>query len=109
MTIESPDITSAPCGNRLTDCTRPEYCDECLPRDRRQLHDRILTRCDPAWYGLRDDPPGVFAALRRVVELCTEKQDEGVDGHFVDVDTFWPSSVLAAIAEELNIEVTVRD
>lgn len=32
------------------------------------IYERVLVRCDPAWYGLRDDPPSVFAALRAVVE-----------------------------------------
>jgi hypothetical protein len=96
----------APCGLRNPGCPRPEDCDNCLPRDRRHLHHRLLTRCDPSWYGLRDNPPTAFAALRVVVELCADNQAEGVDGRQTDVDTIPPSVILAAIARELGLAET---
>lgn len=100
-----PDLSAdaLPCGLRNPTCPRPEDCDDCPPRDRRQLHERILTRCDPAWYGLRDDPPRAFAALRAVVHLCRDSQAPSIDGRYTDVDTLRPSDLLKAIADEFGI------
>ncbi|GAA0720044.1 hypothetical protein Drose_06325 [Dactylosporangium roseum] len=96
------------CPDRWHAANRPDAeapaAAEPLPRDRRRLHERVLTRCDPAWYGLRDDPPKVFAALRAVVELCVAHQADAVDGRLTDVDLIPPSEVLAAIALELGID-----
>lgn len=96
------DPAGPPCGLRNPDCPRPETCDDCLPRDRRHIHDRILTRCNPAWYGLRDNPTKALAALRAVVELCVDSQTDGIDGRLTNADSIWPSDVLAAIARELG-------
>jgi hypothetical protein len=103
----SDDGQPQPCGLRNPACPRPDYCDDCLPRDRKQLHERILVRCDPAWYGLDDNPPKVFAALRAVVLLCVDEQVLAIDGRYTDVDLLRPSELLAAIGAEFGIrEVT---
>lgn len=96
-------MTDLPCGQRRPDCSRPASCDECLPRDRRHLHDRILARCDPAWYGMADNPIRMFAAMRAVVAACCEHQSEGADGRPTAVELIDPSMLLAAIARELGI------
>lgn len=100
-----------PCGRRDPACTRPDACDDCLPRDRRQLHDRILTRCDPAWYGLRDNPIRLFAAMRAVVERHSPRQCAGfpclhLDPHPVCVACGQadPCDELTTIARELGIK-----
>ncbi|HXJ63890.1 MAG TPA: hypothetical protein VNN79_09060 [Actinomycetota bacterium] len=39
------------------------------------------------------------ARVGRVVALCEDKRAESVDGGRADVDTLWPSDVLAALAD----------
>lgn len=103
LELVEPIRQPAPCGNADPSCPRPESCDDCLPRDRRSVASRILARCDPAWYGLRDDPPRLFAAARAMVELCAASQRPGPDGRMVDVEPILPSRLLAVAAEELGI------
>lgn len=95
--------SAGPCGLRSPDCPRPDYCNDCLPRDRKHIHERVLARCDPAWYGLADNPPKVFAALKAVVDVCVDAQADSVDGRLTDIEGVWPSQVIAAIAAALGI------
>jgi hypothetical protein len=91
------------CGLGDPACPRPDYCEECLPRDRKHLHELIRVRCDPAWYGLADKPPRALAALLAAVELCAANQAEALDGTMIDVDTLRPSHLLDVIADELGV------
>lgn len=78
------------------------------------LHERILTRCNPDWYGLRDDPPKVFAALRAAVErhapaLCNFGNCLTPDHRVCSAcgsGINHPCPELLLIARELGIEVT---
>lgn len=88
------------------------------------LHRRLLVRCDPSWYGLRDNPPPTFAALRAVVELHTpgpicepmEPDDPVVctlhtihcdDGGMTHCED-WPCSTIRVIAEQLGVPIEER-
>lgn len=125
-TVDPVPPAALPCGLRSPDCARPDYCDDCLPRDRKHLHERILTRCNPDWYGLRDDPPKVFAALRAAVELHAPRPCTGMtelcahlDPHDIcgtcgptepyvigDPGSTARCTTVVAAARELGIEVT---
>lgn len=78
-------------------------------------HRRLLARCDPVWYGLRDDPPAPFGALRAAVELhrpgdgrdtapecCSVCADEGDPYSGLAV---WPCKTIRAVAEVLGVDL----
>lgn len=88
---------NAPCGLDDPTCPRPECCENCLPRARKNLSDRILSRC-----ALHKDSRALDA-IRAVVELCVAQQRPGTDGRMVDVGTAEPSVVLDAIADQMRI------
>lgn len=77
------------------------------------LHTRLLVEIDR--WGCENGrcvhrPPSqrcsraaLAGALRGVVELCSVRQAETVDGDATDVDTLWPSEVIDVITRELAV------
>jgi hypothetical protein len=68
------------------------------------LHAQLLAGLSPLNVAEERTPEELAAALRAVVELCTDKMGEAVGGGLTDCDTLWPSEVLQAIARELGVD-----